>query len=142
MPRWPKISRRTLRGLKSAFKKSIRILETGVKRTALWRERDELFQSVPGVGNVTSHTLLAHLPELGTLDRRKIAALVGVAPLNWDSGRVRGRRTIWGWSSCGSERVVHGGGGIHEMQPRNRGVLQTPQTSWKAAQGRDRRLHA
>lgn len=67
-----------------------------VKRTALWRERDELFQSVPGVGTVVSHTLLAHLPELGTLDRRKIAALVGVAPLNWDSGRMRGRRVIWG----------------------------------------------
>jgi transposase len=67
-----------------------------VKRTPLWRERDELFQSVPGIGAVTSHTLLAHLPELGTLDRRKIAALVGVAPLNWDSGRMRGRRVIWG----------------------------------------------
>ena len=67
-----------------------------VKQTALWRERDELFQSVPGVGTVVSHTLLAHLPELGTLDRRKIAALVGVAPLNWDSGRMRGRRVIWG----------------------------------------------
>jgi transposase len=67
-----------------------------VKQTALWRERDELLQSVPGVGTVVSHTLLAHLPELGTLDRRKIAALVGVAPLNWDSGRMRGRRVIWG----------------------------------------------
>jgi transposase len=71
-------------------------LRNRVKRTVLWRERDKLFQSVPGVGNVVSHTLLAHLPELGTLDRRKIAALVGVAPLNWDSGRMRGRRMIWG----------------------------------------------
>lgn len=67
-----------------------------VKQTALWRERNELLQSVPGVGTVVSHTLVAHLPELGTLDRRKIAALVGVAPLNWDSGRMRGRRVIWG----------------------------------------------
>ncbi len=61
-----------------------------VKRTALWRERDKLFQSVPGVGNVVSRTLLAHLPELGTLDRRKIAALVGVAPLSWDAAGCGG----------------------------------------------------
>ena len=52
--------------------------------------------TVPGVGDVTARTLIADLPELGTLDRKKIAALVGVAPFNRDSGTLRGKRTIWG----------------------------------------------
>lgn len=61
-----------------------------------WREKDALLQSVPGVGAMTSATLLADLPELGQLDRKKIAALVGVAPFHRDSGLYRGKRTIWG----------------------------------------------
>jgi transposase len=61
-----------------------------------WREKDVLLQSVKGVGKVVSFTLLTSLPELGTLDRREIAALVGVAPLNRDSGAFRGQRRIWG----------------------------------------------
>ena len=60
------------------------------------RERDNLLQSVPGVGPTLSRTLVAELPELGTLTRHQIAALVGVAPLNRDSGTFRGRRTTWG----------------------------------------------
>ena len=67
-----------------------------LKQSSLWREQDQLLQSVPGVGPVVSLTLLAQLPELGTLSRRQIAALVGVAPLNRDSGTLRGKRTIWG----------------------------------------------
>ena len=58
--------------------------------------RENLLTSVPGVGDVTAHTLIAELPELGHLDRRRIAALVGVAPLNRDSGAFRGRRMIGG----------------------------------------------
>jgi len=61
-----------------------------------WRERDRILRSVPGVGPVLSATVLGCLPELGQLDRREIAALVGVAPFNRDSGRMRGRRTVWG----------------------------------------------
>ena len=53
-------------------------------------------RTVPGVGEQLSLTLLAHLPELGTLDRRQIASLVGVAPFNRDSGTLRGKRTVWG----------------------------------------------
>ena len=60
----------------------------------LWRAKDELLQSVPGVGPVLSHTLLAALPELGTIDRKKIGTLMGLAPLNWDSGHRRGKRHI------------------------------------------------
>jgi transposase len=67
-----------------------------VRRSAAWRERDDLLQSVPGVGQVLSFTLLADLPELGRLSRREIAKLVGVAPLSRDSGTLRGRRFVQG----------------------------------------------
>jgi transposase len=67
-----------------------------IRATPLWRERDELLHSVPGVGKVLSSTLLAHLPELGMLNRKQIAALAGLAPFNRDSGKLRGSRCIWG----------------------------------------------
>jgi transposase len=67
-----------------------------VRQSPIWRERDDLLQSAPGVGPVLSFTLLAALPELGRLDRKAIAALVGVAPLNRDSGLFRGKRMIHG----------------------------------------------
>ncbi len=68
----------------------------GIRGTPVWRERDQLLRSVPGIGDVVARTLIAELPELGTLDRKQIAALVGVAPLNRDSGTMRGKRTTWG----------------------------------------------
>jgi transposase len=71
-------------------------LERTLRESPLWREKDNLLRSVPGIGRVVSITLLADLPELGTLSRHQIAALVGVAPLNRDSGRFRGKRTVWG----------------------------------------------
>jgi transposase len=71
-------------------------LGTMIRDTPLWRERDELLRSVPGVGNVLSRTLIAHLPELGALNRKQIAALAGLAPFNRDSGSLRGSRCIWG----------------------------------------------
>ena len=67
-----------------------------IRGTPAWRERDELLRSVPGIGDIVARTLIADLPELGRLDRKQIAALVGVAPLNRDSGKMRGRRTTWG----------------------------------------------
>lgn len=67
-----------------------------IKLSPVWREKDKLLQSMPGVGPVLSSTLLAQLPELGQLNRRQIAALVGVAPINRDSGLFRGTRRIWG----------------------------------------------
>jgi transposase len=73
-----------------------RDLNDGVRQSPVWRERDDLLQSVPGIGPVVAHTLLAELPELGRLNRRAIAKLVGVAPLNHDSGVMRGRRTTHG----------------------------------------------
>lgn len=71
-------------------------LEQQLRQNAHWREKDEILRSTPGVGPVLSKTLLIDLPELGTLNRKQIAALVGVAPLNQDSGRFRGRRRVWG----------------------------------------------
>ena len=71
-------------------------LKTLIRATTIWREADELLRSVPGVGAVTSCTLIADLPEPGHLDRRRIAALAGLAPLARDSGAFRGRRMIVG----------------------------------------------
>jgi transposase len=67
-----------------------------IKKSPTWRENDRILQSFKGVGPVVSATLLCDLPELGTLNRKKIATLVGVAPLNCDSGRYRGKRRIKG----------------------------------------------
>ena len=71
-------------------------LTTLIRSTPIWREADELLRSVPGVGPVTSCALIADLPELGHLDRRRIAALAGLAPVARDSGAFRGRRMIVG----------------------------------------------
>lgn len=71
-------------------------LTTHIRHSPVWQEQTDLLQSVPGVGPVLSRTLVAELSELGTLTRRQIAALVGVAPFNRDSGTVRGPRTCWG----------------------------------------------
>jgi len=67
-----------------------------LRSTPAWREKDDLLQSIPGIGPIVSCTLLAQLPELGRLNRKKIAALAGVAPFNNDSGKRRGTRQTWG----------------------------------------------
>jgi transposase len=67
-----------------------------IQHSPSWREKDELLQSVPGIGKITSRTLISELPELGEFDRKEIAALVGVAPFNQDSGRKKGKRHIYG----------------------------------------------
>jgi transposase len=71
-------------------------LTQAVRSSPLWREQEQLLRSVPGIGPIVSITLLANLPELGTLGRKQIAALVGLAPLNRDSGTLRGKRAVWG----------------------------------------------
>lgn len=100
-----------LRGMPEALKRRIeahivwlnqeladtdRELKEIIKKDPIWREKDRVLQTTPGVGPTLSATLIAQLPELGTLNRRQIAALVGVAPLNRDSGILHGRRTVWG----------------------------------------------
>jgi transposase len=71
-------------------------LDTTLRASPVWRERETLYRSVPGIGPVCARTLMLDRPELGTLSRQRIAALVGVAPFNRDSGTLRGTRTVWG----------------------------------------------
>ena len=71
-------------------------LRKRIERSPIWKEKDDLLRSAPGVGKVTSLTLAIDLPELGSLDRKQIASLAGLAPLNRDSGAHRGKRRIWG----------------------------------------------
>jgi len=67
-----------------------------LRESPVWREKEDLLRSVPGVGPILTTTLLGDVPELGQLNRKQIAALIGVAPLNRDSGTYRGRRAVWG----------------------------------------------
>src|SRR5262249_30196581 len=83
-------------------------LETLLRASPLWRENDDLLQSAKGIGPVCARTLLLELPELGTLTRQHIAALVGVAPLNCDSGTLRGRRIMWGGRAHGRTMLYMG----------------------------------
>lgn len=82
--------------LKKRLRDIDRDLAGTIRNSPIWREKDDLLKSVPGIGPVVSTTCLAHLPELGTLSRKEIAALVGVAPFNRDSGTLRGKRRVWG----------------------------------------------
>src|SRR5215218_2473653 len=85
-----------LRWLEEALATIERDLDGAVRGSAIWRAKEALLRSVPGVGPVSARALLAELPELGSLTRRQAAALVGVAPFTRDSGKMRGRRTVWG----------------------------------------------
>jgi transposase len=82
--------------LKKRLKKVDDDLGRRIKASPIWKTKDDILQSTPGIGPTTSTTMLAALPELGTLNRRTIAALVGVAPMNQDSGKWRGRRRVQG----------------------------------------------
>jgi transposase len=85
-----------IRWLEQELSELDRGLRDTIKESPLWRAKDNLIQGVPGIGPVVSLTLLADLPQLGALSRQEISALVGVAPLNRDSGSLRGKRGIWG----------------------------------------------
>ena len=96
LPRVRRDIEESIAGLKQRLERLDEELGESVRQSPLWCEKDDLLRSVKGVGPVLSLTLVAELPELGTLSRQKIAALVGVAPLNRDSGTYRGRRGFWG----------------------------------------------
>jgi transposase len=88
--------RKTIKCLESQLDEIDSDINRAVKDSPAWREKDQLLRGVPGVGKVLARTLLAQAPEIGTLTRKEIAKLIGVAPLNNDSGKHRGRRLIWG----------------------------------------------
>jgi transposase len=91
--------RRTIAWLEKQLEDVDDDIDKSVRSSSAWKEKDDLLRTVPGVGKVLARTLLAQAPELGTLDRKQIAALIGLAPLNRDSGTMRGRRMIWGGRS-------------------------------------------
>ena len=95
-----RLVRKTINAVRATLKEQLEQLDDQLQRTIeetpAWREKENLLRSVPGVGPQTALALLAELPELGTCSRQQIAALVGVAPLNRDSGKRRGHRMIWG----------------------------------------------
>ena len=86
----------TLKVLEAQLAALDRDIDGTVRGSPAWRAAEDLLTSVPGIGDLTARTLIAELPELGHLDRRRIAALVGVAPVNRDSGQWRGHRAIAG----------------------------------------------
>jgi len=88
--------REHLRYLDKRIKALDHELHERLRASPLWRAKDDLLRSIPGVGPVLSTTLLADVPELGTIGHKQLSALIGVAPLNRDSGRWRGKRSIWG----------------------------------------------
>lgn len=90
---------RHLEWLKEELKQLDEQIQTQLEQSQQWQQQQALLQSVPGVGAVTSRTLIALLPELGQLSRQQIAALVGVAPINCDSGQMRGKRFTTGGRS-------------------------------------------
>ncbi|MEW5980642.1 MAG: IS110 family transposase [Acidobacteriota bacterium] len=87
---------RIIDALTREIKEIERQLNTHIKNNPVWREKDHIIQSATGVGAATSHTLLADLPEIGAIRQSKITALVGIVPLNHDSGKMKGRRMISG----------------------------------------------
>lgn len=99
----PKVVRlqldKTIEFIKQQIEELDKQLRKHIQSSPMWREKENLLKSVPGVGDVTARTLIALLPELGTLNRKEVAALVGVAPFNNDSGSRKGRRQIWGGRS-------------------------------------------
>ncbi len=97
--RHPKILRgieRNLDALQAALSELETDLGDAIRRSPIWRNNEDLLQSVPAVGPVLARTMIAELPELGQIDRRRLAALVGVAPMSRDSGQMRGHRMITG----------------------------------------------
>lgn len=85
-----------IRWLEAELDRADKDLDQSIGQSPIWQHNEDMLRSVPGIGPVISRSLIAELPELGELNRKQIAALVGVAPLNRDSGTLRGHRTIWG----------------------------------------------
>ena len=117
-------------------------LTTRIRQSPVWQEQTDLLQSVPGVGPVLSRTLIAELAEGGTLTRRQIAALVGVAPLNRDSGTMRGPRTCWGGRAPRAHGPLHGDLGGHPLESGYPAYVSAPLCPRQKTQSGVGRLYA
>ncbi len=98
-------------------------IDTAVRASSLWRANEELLTSVPGVGPTTARTLIAELPELGTLTRKEIAALAGLRPFTRQSGQWRGKSFIQGGRASVRGSPVHGGDGRSKVQSLSENLL-------------------
>ena len=85
-----------LRWLEAELGRANKDLDQAIRQSPIWKENEDLLQSAPAIGPAVSRTLIAELPELGKLNRKQIAALVGIAPISRDSGKFKGHRSIWG----------------------------------------------
>jgi transposase len=113
-----------------------------LQASPVWREREDLLRTIPGIAPVTSATVLSQVPELGQLDRGAIAKLVGVAPVNDDSGSLHVRRRIWGGRSTVRAVLYMAGAGGDALQCDDSGLLHTSAWRWQAGQGRPGGVHA
>ena len=116
-------------------------LDQAIKDTPAWQEKVDLLKAVPGVGDQTARCLVAQLPELGSCSRQQIARLVGVAPINRDSGTMRGKRTTGGGRAAVRCALYMGYARGHPTQPKNQNVLPTARRLRQEENGRARRGH-
>ena len=117
-------------------------LETTLRASPLWRENDDLLQSAKGIGPVCARTLLLELPELGTLTRQQIAALVGVAPLNCDSGTSPRSAHDLGRARACAHCVVYGHAGGHALQSADQSFLRAAPRRGESQKSRPDRVYA
>ena len=117
-------------------------LRTTIQASPVWRTREQLLRSVPGIGPTTAATLIAELPELGGLSRQQLAALVGVAPLNRDGGTRQGPRVTWGGRATVRAPLYMATRVGHAVQPDDSGLLSAPARRRQAPQSRARGRHA
>ena len=113
-----------------------------LRQSPVWREKDDLLRTVPGVGEQISLTLLAYLPKLGTLDRRQVAALVGVAPFKQGQRDSAGQPRRLGRTLPSASCPLHGGAVRDPLQPRHPGLLPDAADGWKAQEGGSRSVYA
>jgi hypothetical protein len=132
----------TLQTLTAQLAELDRDIDDTVKRSPVWRAADDLLTSVPGVGDVTAHPLIAVVPELGQLDRCRIAALVGVAPINRDSGQMRGRRGIAGGRVNMRDALYMATLAADPLEPDHPPALPGPGGALTSREGRTGRVHA
>lgn len=139
--------------MKKSIRAIIKSLENELQKINDWLEKliqadeefirkDKLLQTIKGVGTVVATGLIADLPELGVLSAKEISALVGVAPLNRDSGTLRGKRTIWGGKSVCAPYIVYGNPSSHSIQCNNKSFLRTLMFSRKTKKSSYHCLHA